>query len=70
MNDIELEKEYSKDKFIEKLRRLADCLESNENFRIMVKGEAIYVPDNAEFSIEFENSENECELEFQMNWKM
>jgi len=69
MKDLELEKEYSKEKFIEKLRRLADCLEANENFRIKVEGQPIYVPDSASFSIEFENSEKECELEFQLSWE-
>ena len=43
--------------------------EKNENFRISVAGEAVYVPDGATFSIEHERSEGSHELEFQVKWE-
>ena len=50
------------------MRRLADCLESGENFEIQVTGERIYVPDRAIFNIEHERADGEEELEFQIKW--
>ena len=32
MKERDIEKAYSKDEFVSKLRRLADCIEKNENF--------------------------------------
>ncbi len=69
MKERDIEKSYSKEEFVSKLRRLADCIEKNENFRISVAGEAIYMPDAAQFSIEHERSEGSNELEFQVKWK-
>ena len=66
--DRDIEKTYPVDQFVEKLRRLADCLESGENFRIQVAGEDIYVPDRAVFNIEHERGDGEEELEFQLKW--
>ena len=68
MKNRNTEKSYTKEEFVDKLRRLADCIEKNENFRISVAGEAIYVPDSAQFSIEHERSEGTNELEFQVKW--
>ena len=68
MEERDVEKTYTKEEFVNKLRRLADCIEKNENFRISVAGEAIYVPDGATFSIEHERSEGSHELEFQVKW--
>ncbi len=68
MNERDIEKTYTKEEFVSKLRRLADCIEKNENFRISVAGEALYVPDRATFLIEHERSEGSHELEFQVKW--
>jgi amphi-Trp domain-containing protein len=69
MSERDIEKSYSKEDFVSKLRRLADSIEKNENFRISVAGEAIYVPDRAEFTIEHERGDGAHELEFQVKWK-
>jgi|688.fasta_scaffold55309_2 amphi-Trp domain-containing protein len=69
MENRDVEKSYTKEEFVSKLRRLADCIEKNENFRISVAGEALYVPDRATFSIEHERSEGSHELEFQVKWE-
>lgn len=50
----DVEKEYSKVKFVAKLRRLADAIEQGERFEIQIAGERIYVPVRAEFTIEHE----------------
>ena len=68
MKNRDTEKSYTKEEFVDKLRRLADCIEKNENFRISVAGEAIYVPGGAQFSIEHERREGLNELEFQVKW--
>ncbi len=68
-NHRDIEKSYPTSQFVEKLRRLADCLENGENFEIQVAGERIYVPDHAIFNIEHEREDDEEELEFQLKWK-
>ena len=69
MSERDVEKGYTKAEFVSKLRRLADCIEKDENFRISVAGEAIYVPDRATFTIEHERGEGSNELEFQVKWE-
>ena len=64
----DIEKGYSDADIVEKLRRLADCIESGKNFEIQVAGERIYVPVRAEFSIEHERDDGNEELEFQFKW--
>ncbi len=67
-HDRDIEKGYPTTEFVAKLRRLADCLESGENFEIQVAGERIYVPDRAVFHIEHEREGDGQELEFQIKW--
>jgi len=69
MSERDIEKSYTKEEFVEKLRRLADCIEKGENFRISIAGEALYVPDRAQFTIEHERGDGENEIEFQIKWK-
>ncbi len=64
----DIEKEYSKNEFVSKLRRLADAIEKDDKFEIQIAGERIYVPVRAEFSIEHEISGKEEEIEFQIKW--
>ena len=68
MSTRDIEKKYTKAEFVDKLRRLADSIENDENFRISIAGEAIYVPDRAEFTIEHERGDGEHEIEFQIKW--
>jgi len=67
-HDRDVEKEYSTAETVEKLRRLADCLESNKPFEIMIAGERIYVPVRATFNIEHEREGGTEEIEFQFKW--
>ena len=67
-DDRDIEKSYSTAQFVEKLRRLADCLENNERFAIQIAGERILVPANATFTIEHEREDGEEEIEFQIKW--
>ena len=67
-NVRDVEKGYSNAEFASKLRRLADCVESGENFEIQVAGERIYVPDRAVLTIEHEREDGQEELEFQIRW--
>ncbi len=65
----DIEKIYSAKKFAEKLRRLADALETQKAFRIQVAGKRITIPADAEISIEHERAEGEEEIEFQLKWQ-
>ncbi|MCS6815989.1 MAG: amphi-Trp domain-containing protein [Blastocatellia bacterium] len=64
----DVEKEYPKQLFIAKLRRLADALEKGRAFHIRVAGERVRVPARATISIEHERGRTEEELEFQLKW--
>ena len=65
----DFEKEYNTPQTVEKLRRLADCLEQGKPFEIMIGGERVYVPVRATFNIEHERNEGEEEVEFQFKWE-
>lgn len=67
-NNRDIEKVYSTGEFVAKLRRLADALESGEQFEIQVAGERLYVPVRAEFNIEHEREGANEEIEFQVKW--
>ncbi|MBX3550238.1 MAG: amphi-Trp domain-containing protein [Xanthobacteraceae bacterium] len=64
----DIEKNYPLDQFVEKLRRLADAIESGGRFEIQIAGERVYVPARAAFTIEHERGEDEEEIEFQIRW--
>lgn len=66
--DRDIEKEYSAKQYADKLRRLADAIENDENFEIMIAGERIYVPNRAVFNIEHERADGAEEIEFQLKW--
>ncbi len=66
--DRDIEKTYSTSEFVDKLRRLADCLENGEQFEIQIAGERIYVPVRAVYNIEHERGDSEEEIEFQVKW--
>ena len=66
--DRDLEKEYSTSEFVAKLRRLADCLESGEQFEIQIANERVYVPVRAKYNIEHEREDGAEEIEFQIKW--
>lgn len=62
-------KEYRKEEFVDKLRRMADSIEVGENFGINIAGEAINVPDRVRVTIEHERGDGEHEIEFQIAWE-
>lgn len=66
----DIERMYSTEAVVAKLRRLADALESGGSFRIQIAGERIQVPTRAEFSIEHERGDDEEEIEFQLKWAL
>ena len=69
-SDRDVEKDYPLPQFIEKLRRLADALESGERFEIQIAGERISVPVRASYNIEHERGDDEEEIEFQIKWSV
>ena len=66
----DVEKDYPQVQFIEKLRRLADALESGQRFEIQIAGERISVPVRATYNIEHERGDQEEEIEFQIKWSL
>lgn len=65
----DIEKDYPLPQFIEKLRRLADALETGSRFEIQIAGERISVPVRAIYNIEHERSaDGNEEIEFQIKW--
>ena len=64
----DVEKDYPLPELIDKLRRLADALESGKRFEIQIAGERISVPVRAVCNIEHERSEEDEEIEFQIKW--
>jgi len=66
----DIERIYSTNEVVAKLRRLADALEKDESFRIQIAGVRIRVPERAQFSIEHELEDDEEEIEFQFKWKV
>ena len=66
----DLEKGYPAAQMVDKLRRLADCIESGKRFRIQIAGERVSVPPDAIVSIEHEREEGMEEVEFQLKWKV
>ena len=65
----DIEKDYPLPQFVEKLRRLADALESGRRFEIQIAGERISVPVRAKYNIEHERGPEGEEIEFQIKWK-
>ena len=66
----DIEKDYPLTQFIDKLRRLADALESGQRFEIQIAGERISVPVRAPYNIEHERGDKEEEVEFQIKWSV
>lgn len=65
----DIDKVYTNSEFVAKLRRLADCIESGEQFEIQIAGERIYTPVRAVYSIEHEREGGSHEIEFQIRWE-
>lgn len=66
--DRDVEKGYPARQFVDKLRRLADCIEQGKRFRIQVAGERISIPSTATISVEHEREGDVEEVEFQIRW--
>lgn len=66
----DIEKNYPAKQFVEKLRRLADCIEQGGRFQIQVAGERISIPATAIINIEHERGDSAEEVEFQLKWPL
>jgi amphi-Trp domain-containing protein len=66
MADRDLIRTYT---FVDKLRRLADAIESQKAFTIQVAGERLRIPADATFNVEHEREGDRQELEFQLIWR-
>ncbi len=68
VTQLNVERIYSTQEAVAKLRRLADALEQDKPFRIQIAGERFWVPARGQFSIEHERGDDEEEVEFQLKW--
>ncbi len=66
----DIERDYPAKQFVMKLRRLADCIEKGQRFRIQLAGERVVIPPAAVVNIEHERTDSEEEIEFQIKWKI
>jgi len=66
----DVERSYPASRFVEKLRRLADCIENGDRFRIQIAGQRVSIPPDATISIEHERGSSEEEVEFQIKWRL
>lgn len=66
----DIEKNYPVKQFVQKLRRLADCIEQGQRFQIQVAGERVSIPATAIINIEHERGASSEELEFQLAWQL
>jgi amphi-Trp domain-containing protein len=66
----DVEQDYPAKQFVSKLRRLADCIEQGQRFRIQVAGVRVVVPATATINIEHERGAAEEEIEFQLKWTL
>lgn len=64
---MEIEKELTKEESIAFLRQLADALESGQALPIEADT-TVFMPQNLEISMEYEESEEESELELELHW--
>ena len=64
----DIEKDYPKARFVEKLRRLADAIENGKRFTISIGGERIHIPARAQYNLEHERAAAAEEIEFQIKW--
>ncbi len=69
MADRDVERNCTRQSFVETLRRVADALEKGEGVRIQVAGKRFTVPADAALSIEHEAEGGEEELELQLRWR-
>lgn len=69
MADRDVTKKYTVKQFVNKIRRLADGLETGEQFTIQIAGERIRVPKHAVVTVEHERDGDGEEIEFQITWK-
>jgi amphi-Trp domain-containing protein len=67
--DRDVERLYTAGQFAAKLRRMADAIDQGRSFEIIIAGERVRVPLDAEFCIEHEREGDEQELEFTATWK-
>lgn len=67
-HERDIEKGYPAPQMVAKLRRLADCIEAGQRFRIQVAGERISIPPDAIINIEHEREKGWEEIEFQIKW--
>ena len=67
--ETDVEKSYSNQEVVAKLRRLADALEEGKTFEIQIAGERIYVPAYATVEFEYERQGDEEEVEIELSWK-
>ncbi len=67
--EIDVERSYTPAQTADKLRRIADAIESGESFRIQVGGNRLRVPADAKVEIEMQtDGDGAGEIEIEIKW--
>jgi amphi-Trp domain-containing protein len=64
----DIEKNHTLKQTVQKLRRLADCLENGKPFRLQIANERVYIPAKTAFTVEHEREGRNKEVGFQFKW--
>jgi len=67
--NTEVEKNYSKKKFILKLHQLIKNLESRRDYVVQIRNNRVRIPQRVKFYIEHERENDSEEVEFSIRWK-
>lgn len=68
--EIDVERSYTPVQTADKLRRIADAIETGKSFRLQVAGNRIRVPTDCEIEIEMQaDGEGAGEIEIEIKWK-
>ena len=65
----EIEKKYTKKQTTKILKRLADSLIKDKNFRMQIKGKKVCIPKESEIEVEYEKDKKENKIEIEIKWK-
>ncbi|HWI62918.1 MAG TPA: amphi-Trp domain-containing protein [Symbiobacteriaceae bacterium] len=66
---MDVEKSYSTEDVVAKLRRLATALETGKVFEISIAGKRIRMPADATVQFEYERTGDDEEIEIELRWK-
>jgi amphi-Trp domain-containing protein len=65
----EIELDVTTEEFVRRLRELAHAIEAGDAYTVSLQDVILRIPSDAQCRIEFEESDSEVELEFEVRWR-